>query len=189
MSISVDDLLKNYVPFVLPTAVRNGGLPLLEVFWPASSGIAPFSTKYYLYYETTCPIGVFYLYPLGPPSMNRFRRSVTQILISLFLVLVAASDVWGIDGNNPGAIDGENGWKAFELVTENDSLSGLTLGQSYTPGSTTASGTFSWISGIHNHWDGLGAYTTDANNLRVLVNHEGTDDATVTAVDIATSTT
>ena len=88
------------------------------------------------------------------------------------------------DGDNPGAIIGDHGWKSFELLTENDSLTELTLGLNYEPGDLTARGTFAWNSGIHNHWDGLGAFRTGTDSLRVFVNHEGTDDATVTAIDI-----
>ncbi|MDB2686922.1 hypothetical protein N9Y42_06890 [Mariniblastus sp.] len=88
------------------------------------------------------------------------------------------------DGDNPGAIIGDNGWKSFELITLNDSLADLVLGKSYSPGNASASGTFSWDAGIHNLWDGLGAVRTSENNLRVYVNHEGLNRATINAIDV-----
>ena len=98
--------------------------------------------------------------------------------------MILVTSVYAHDGDNPGAIEGINGWKSFELISENDSLLELVRGQSYLPGSVTSSGTFAWNSSIHNHWDGIGAFKTDADTLRVYVNHEGTDDATITAIDI-----
>lgn len=88
------------------------------------------------------------------------------------------------DGDNPGAIEGDNQWKSFELITENDPLDSLALGLGYSPGDPTAGGTFTWVNGIHDNWDGLGAYLLDSNTLRVLVNHEGTDDATISAFEV-----
>ena len=108
-----------------------------------------------------------------------------MIQLSCFgLIFVFATDCSSHDGDNPGAILPDNGWKSFELITENDSLADLVLGQSYSPGNSSPSGTFFWNSSIHNHWDGLGAFQTSANNLRVLINHEGTDDATITSIDV-----
>lgn len=111
--------------------------------------------------------------------MRQFANALTYLGLILFSMSASAHD-----GDNPGAVIGDNGWKSFELITENDSLAGLVLGQSYTPGNVSPSGTFFWNSDIHNRWDGLGAFATGADNLRVLVNHEGTDDATINAIDI-----
>ena len=116
--------------------------------------------------------------------MRALNAKLKWILVACALILFFVTDGHAHDGDNPGAINGENGWRSFELVTANDSLADFVLGQNYVPGSNSASGTFAWNSSIHNHWDGLGAFKLDADTMRVYVNHEGTDDATISAVDI-----
>ena len=111
---------------------------------------------------------------------------INWTVCSIFSIAVVwpAIFICAHDGDNPGAIIGQSGWKTFELISENDSLAQLDLGLGYIPGDSTASGTFSWISGMHDRWDGLGAYRLDPNTLRAIVNHEGTDDATITGFNI-----
>lgn len=63
-------------------------------------------------------------------------------------------------------VNPDNGWKAFEVISQNNNPSGD--GYSY-----SMPGTF----------DGAGAYMIDSNTLRVHVNHE-TSDASISDVDI-----
>lgn len=112
------------------------------------------------------------------------KQTIWLLSFAAFLTSVVVLRCHAHDGDNPGAIVGDNGWKSFELLTENDALADLVLGQHYVPGNLESGGTFFWNSAIHNHWDGLGAIQTADNTMRVFVNHEGTDDATITAIDI-----
>ena len=61
-------------------------------------------------------------------------RSFLFLILTFGLMAVFPTNGRSHDGDNPGAIIGDNGWKTFELITENDSLTNLVLGQSYSPG-------------------------------------------------------
>ena len=84
------------------------------------------------------------------------------LLAGLSLVRPAAA----LDGEGTLRIAPENGWKAFEVISQGDDPGGDGLDYAMP-------GTF----------DGAGAYLVDASTLRVIVNHE-TGDASISEVDL-----
>lgn len=91
------------------------------------------------------------------------RRSAAPIRFATFLL--GAGAVHALDGGTPRIV-ADNGWKAFEVITEGDDPSGD--GFSY-----AMPGTF----------DGAGARLVDPATIRVYVNHE-TGDASISEVDL-----
>ena len=79
-----------------------------------------------------------------------------------FLLLKLLVEVGAINGGTPRVIP-SNGWKAFEVITEGDNLSGWALPCCF---------------------DGTGAYAIDATTMRIFINHETNNTASVSRIDV-----
>ncbi len=106
-------------------------------------------------YENNCPRSI------------RFR-SVVALLVLLILVL--SNTAVALDGASALQLSPLNGWKSFELVTQGNDISALN-DAGY---GTTAS---------RGNYDGLGAYLS-GGTLSVFVNHEVTNNAAISRVDL-----
>jgi hypothetical protein len=84
--------------------------------------------------------------------------------------LVVADNASALNGVGPVGLTPDNGWRAFEIVSQGNNITGLS-DPGY--GNTFTRGTF----------DGLGTYVT-TNRLTINVNHE-TSDAAISRVDVS----
>jgi len=94
--------------------------------------------------------------------------------VLLAVIWFSATAAFAIDGANvewltPVNIAGTD-WKSFELITANDSVTGLAGG-----------GNYSW--GGRTNFDGAGAFQLDGNTIRVFVNHEAAP-ASISYIDL-----
>ncbi len=86
------------------------------------------------------------------------------------VALVGASPVFAINGNNANQFSTFAGWDGFEIVTQGNNISTISdVGY----GATASRGTY----------DGIGTYL-DNNSLSIFVNHEVTNDAAISRVDV-----
>ena len=87
------------------------------------------------------------------------------------VVMVAGtSAAFAINGNNAIQYSTSAGWDGFEIVTQGNNISAIS-DAGY--GATASRGTY----------DGLGTYL-DGNTLSIFVNHEVTNDAAISRVDV-----
>jgi len=104
----------------------------------------------------------------------RPRRSVSRCLLSLIglaISLGSVSPAFALDGASPLRVNTFNGWKVFELVTQNNNISSF-ADVGYSAGGTVNRGSF----------DGLGTYLS-GSTMSIMVNHE-TSSAAISRVDV-----
>lgn len=94
------------------------------------------------------------------------RRTLHAFLLTAAIPLIFMLPVvWAINGRTPPRLDTFNGWKAFEVISEDDNPTG------------------SWE--MPDDFDGAGAWIPDStgNLLRIIVNHEN-EDATISEINV-----
>jgi len=97
-----------------------------------------------------------------------------QIKLSLVLLtslfVIPSNEAHALDGSSALQLNALNGWKAFELVTQGNDISAFS-DTGY--GDAASRGTY----------DGLGTFIS-GDTMRVFVNHEVTNDAAISRVDL-----
>jgi hypothetical protein len=105
-------------------------------------------------------------------NVAKFVASTLTLILSWTASLTLSNLTFAIHGAGSVNLAPDNGWRAFEIVTQNDSLVGLNdVGYP----ATATRGTY----------DGLGTYVV-GNMLSINVNHE-TSDAAISRVDVSIS--
>ncbi len=97
------------------------------------------------------------------------RCSFVLVLLAVF-ILVQSTPAMALDGASPRRLSALNGWETFELVTQGNNISAIS-DSGY--GNSASRGTY----------DGLGAYL-DGGTLSIFVNHEVTNNAAISRVDV-----
>jgi len=97
-------------------------------------------------------------------------RSSFVLLLLALSIFVRSTPAMALDGASPLRLFPLNGWDAFELVTQGNDISAIS-DSGY--GTTASRGVY----------DGLGAYL-DGSTLSIFVNHEVSNNAAISRVDL-----